>query len=196
MANEQTPELATHLTLKGDERTAHLKDLAGTDRMMKHLVEVHGVKNVPVSKAQQAKAHMALHPAPVAPAPEPTPAPAPEVKDGPAEDHAEPIGPMTPQQMIEHLQAQLLAAQARPAKAATFGAPEAKNALFTAAVKVLDELVANLKDDDPIVKVMGRADAARTMSQAIHHFATGRDAEGKRVWPATTLPKPQRSDWR
>lgn len=191
MANEQTTDTTerTHTPIGNrTEAIDHVRAFQGQDNLMAHLTEVHGAQNIPVAKAGQHKAHMLLHPeikpeqdAP-APAAEPTPA------EGPWQ------GPLTE---LDTLKAQVAALQAAKVQRSTkpdFSA--GRNALFSAAVRTLDTMVADLKDDDPILQSMSREDAARLVSQAIHHFATGRDAAGRRIWPATTLPKPNRSDWR
>ena len=178
----------------------HLRAMLSGDALLEHLTKDHGAKSVPVSKAQQAKLHTALHISetmagrePEARAEEQAPE---EQAPEPQPDHAEPIGPLSE---VETLKAALAAALATPApvvKSKTYGAPEAKNELFRLAVQNLDWMVGNLKDDDPILSAMDRAEVARVISQAIHHFATGRDDKGARIWPATTLPRPQRSDWK
>jgi hypothetical protein len=178
----------------------HLKKMATSKDLMEHLVTDHEQKNVPVAKAGQAKLHMGLH----APKPEPEPTKEQDrqeraelTEQAQAEiDQATVAGPLTE---LEALKAELAALRATPVaapKAKTYGAPEAKNDLFRLAVRKLDEMVSGLKDEDPILKAIDRSEAARTISQAIHHFATGRDEKGARVWPATTLPKPQRSSWK
>lgn len=169
-------------------RSDHLKAMVKSEELLEHLTTDHEAKSVPVSRAGQAKLHAELHPA-VAAETEPTePTPAAEPTEDPI------AGPKTE---LDTLRDELAAMRTAPApKAAKPDFGWAKNELFRAAVIALDEMVGGLKDEDPILGAMNRAEAARLISQAIHHFATGKDQSGARRWPATTLPKPNRSDWR
>lgn len=65
----------------------------------------------------------------------------------------------------------------------------AKRELAQLAVIALDDLVKNLEPESPVFAGMTEDEAARTVSQWIHHFPTGGD------WPAELLPKPERSNW-
>jgi chemotaxis protein histidine kinase CheA len=90
----------------------------------------------------------------------------------------------------------------KPAKAEKQPATKrtAKQALFRLAVEALDQLVKDIQDrgaNDPehpeyatVLAGLSTEDAARAISQAIHHFPTGGE------WPATILPKPERSNWK
>ncbi len=77
--------------------------------------------------------------------------------------------------------------------ASTGGVPlkrAAKRELALQAIIALDDMLKNLEDDNPIFTGMDDEEAARTVSQWVHHFPTGGD------WPAELLPKPERSNWR
>lgn len=72
---------------------------------------------------------------------------------------------------------------------------EAKQQLAKLAVRALDDLARSLDTEGSpevvtVLAGMSREDAAKCLSQWIHHFPTNGE------WPAETLPKPDRSNWR
>jgi hypothetical protein len=64
-----------------------------------------------------------------------------------------------------------------------------KQALARAVVQAAADLFANIS-----TRPTGEDDA-QTMANWLHHLPTGTTEGGQRWWP-TTLPKPQRSDWK
>jgi hypothetical protein len=92
-------------------------------------------------------------------------------------------------------------AKATPAAKAPEPAPEpkvlksdAKTDLGRRAVLALDAMFASLDPSDAALAGWTKDEAAQCLANWVHHFPTGK-ANGKRDWPATTLAKPQRSDW-
>lgn len=69
------------------------------------------------------------------------------------------------------------------------GKAEAKRELAKGAVAALDAYLAALPEDGVVLSVYTQAEAARIISQMIHHFPTGGE------WPATVMPIPDRSNW-
>lgn len=70
----------------------------------------------------------------------------------------------------------------------------AKQDLARRAVLALDAMFSNLDPSDAALTGWTKAEAAQCLANWVHHFPTGSE-NGKRTWPAATLPKPQRSDW-
>lgn len=71
---------------------------------------------------------------------------------------------------------------------------DAKTDLGRRAVLALGAMFAGLDDSDLALAGWTREEAAQCLANWVHHFPVGRDDKG-RTWPATTLPKPDRSDW-
>ena len=71
---------------------------------------------------------------------------------------------------------------------------DAKTDLGRRAVLALDAMFAGLEDSDLALTGWTREEAAQCLANWVHHFPVGRNEAG-RTWPATTLPKPDRSDW-
>jgi hypothetical protein len=186
-------------------RSDHLKAMVKSEDLLEHLTKDHEAKSVPVARTGQAKLHQELHPAvAVVPAPAETPKANAEVAIPASQEIADleatqELGPMTELEALRAQLAELQQARTQPAPKASYGPTEAKRDIFEMAITAIDSAfsAAVAADEKPDwLTVMSSEDAARVISQAIHHFPTNRDANGKRVWPAKTLPKPDRSSWR
>ena len=111
----------------------------------------------------------------------------------------------TPAAEIARLQAQLAEltgkpakptkTQPAPAKPAKMQASEAKQILTVTSMLAISAYFEQLHEDAAWLEGMSKAEGMRAIAQMIHHLPTGRDAQGKRIWPGT-MPRPQRSDWR
>jgi hypothetical protein len=198
-----------------DNVRTHLSLVLKQNSLAEHLVKDHGVTeaDLPKTKQAQSRLHTTKHQDQAAtvvtvdPPATPKAAPAEVAKPAeaaPEQPKADPEAEMKAAQ-IAALQAQLaeltgqaVPTEAKPAKPKKpeYGAAEAKQELFRMAVMALDTMVYELPKDHRIIKALGKDEAARSISQAIHHFPTGRNAEGAKMWEAQTLPKPQRSSWK
>lgn len=149
-----------------DTDPKHLKNLAYPSRhtqLAKHLVNEHSASPADLDdQAALARQHAELH----APAEQAYP-----TEDGHAtlvtSNGTEPTAPK-----------------------ATSVKRNAKQDLARRAVLALDAMVKNLTDSDAALAGLTRDEAAKTVSQWIHHFPTGGE------WPAEVLPKPDRSNWK
>lgn len=202
----------------------HLKTiLASTaDEMAAHLQADHGHNgDTPTSKPALARLHAEAHTAKPSTAPAalrqpakatpakaaakpatPKPAAAKPAAAKPAAKAA-PATPATPEEMaaeIERLRAELAAKPAKGTKAAAKDKPapsapkgpsaiDYQRSVQRALIEAAGEIVAKT------VPAEHCATVAQAIANSMHHFATGRDEAGNRVWPGT-LPKPARSDWR
>ena len=90
--------------------------------------------------------------------------------------------PSTPEQ-------QAASAAAVPAK---LSKRDAKRDLARRVMLAVDEVVRTLDDSDAAM-ALGRDEAARTAAQWLHHLPVGADWFAESI---STLPKPDRSDWR
>lgn len=75
----------------------------------------------------------------------------------------------------------------KPAKINKFAG---KQELSRLCILALDGLIAGLTKEQLAEIGMSRDEAAKVTANRIHHFGTGGE------WPAKTMPKPDRSDWR
>lgn len=88
---------------------------------------------------------------------------------------------------------------ARPTKPAEPEAPkvsksEARQDLARRMLLAISTVFESADGSEAFLQGMSRAEAAKIAANMIHHFPTGRDEQGKRIWVGV-LPKPQRSDW-
>lgn len=170
-----------------DRDAKHIKDLQAPsrhERLAAHLLSAHAATPADLDDhAALVKLHAEIHAADAT-----VPAAAK------AEITTEPVAASTP----EPAKAEP-ATTDKPAKAEKQPATKrvAKQELFRLAVEALDQLVKDIQDqgsDKPeyaiVLAGLTTEDAARAISQAIHHFPTGGE------WPATILPKPERSNWK
>jgi hypothetical protein len=152
------------------DETSHLKNYSYPsrfDRLVAHLTSEHGHDGATLTHQHALELHIAAHK---------------PVEDAPATK----VEFEYPDETVE-AQSEVKTEAAPVAKTAK---RDAKQDLAKRAVLALDAMVRSLDGSEACFAGMDREEMATCLSQWIHGFPTGG------IWPAETLPIPNRSNWK